>query len=1221
MRTGSSILVLGGDESCEIAQFRKFGMQSEERAAFCMVNRSKAAKPDVEGDFTQPLPLEDKQFEAAMMAGVPFDEEYDRVVFENAFRLLKDQGVFLYSVGMAPVGTVCKVLQSVFPYVYHTQPLLMDVSATGVKLYNGRYKARYSHCSSLNCVVIAFKDKPMSLRELNKIPGFRYALRYILKPRYLPAHVELNLDAIDEGLGLVPADTKEDERSQDAYERVKTTQALRIFTHQLRFELSAYATSSTDLLAALDQAATKADANLKILAELGFQLGMIANALVFHAEEKLNKEAAYRACRELVGLVNDAQLSGAVEAHLSATDLLIAQRRTEQAALAAQPAWVSSAPPVAAHEEKHTRVVAPALGLLSRSEEKRASATTATPGPTHTHEEKRPHSALSTPASTTELKDLEPFAYFRLPPENKLCHLLQERKEANLMDYGIRAPDHFPLDSYAAYQLRVICYLNAAIYALNQEDHLSKSERQKKVDAIRRLGSEKIQQLREFKTETLGQPVVFSTELDRFYKELSRCSGLGTKELALAESFYIWQKVDRPTRITRFTRMLKDAEEKPRGKLELEQSDTPRPSRLTPGQKSSLVQIHDVQPQWFLDLPVWAQKALLRIVPKEVGDPEDSAGLWRQYERCRPAILRQLPGEANALTHELKMTHRDSKDCVVREVRTRALRQGVPSSFNMKSQQEREASAAENLKQLLDEQLPQAKRRFENFWGIDCHADLISLPALTLGLVTPSVQASRLGSLINRSGANGAEDNDRFVREKELALQRYMEGKPEPACFISHPPQYLLTYRDGSEVQLFNLNVPLNSQLSLPVTPNRDFIAFVRQMHLNLSEQVKNQKAIGESKDTIGERTERLAHIESALNRLTGLPPSMPDRNRNLYLAALYDVVMQLMEGLASGNCKSSKDRRGVELIMADAMLIYLEECQALGLPARIPAYDDQGPERQRFVEIFCQLYASAHQLLLAHDNSLGAAGIKDEHVLDHDMIAKLQSMHKEAAPSAMRGSSTTSSSPAKVDKKDLQGVYAQSRQLADFNKPGSFWRKHGAKICRFATIGCIVLFAVTGIILMATGVFSPLGLIGTAAAAKLAWAATTVGVVTNLAAGAAATAATVKLGCKIRDRVETHREEKNSFAKQIQKARQLKAKKAATTQVVSRSGVSTLGLSHGLGLQPSSEMVPLPGDEPQADSAAPPPESKKTSGDRLDAPRAASFDPPADRGIELLAF
>ncbi|HVY53036.1 MAG TPA: hypothetical protein VHA13_00770, partial [Gammaproteobacteria bacterium] len=216
-----------------------------------------------------------------------------------------------------------------------------------------------------------------------------------------------------------------------------------------------------------------------------------------------------------------------------------------------------------------------------------------------------------------------------------------------------------------------------------------------------------------------------------------------------------------------------------------------------------------------------------------------------------------------------------------------------------------------------------------------------------------------------------------------------------------------------------------------------------------------------------------------------------------------------------------SKDRKNAELTIADDMLIYGAET------GTSPDFGEKDAERERFLNIFLELYSSGHQLMIAHFNSPGSPGIKDEGILDKDIINKLQEPNK---------------------------VYDLSRQVAEFNKPGTFWQKFGPRIRRYSMIAAIVLVALTSIALMASGIFSPIGIIGAVIAAKLGFAAAFVGGAVNIAAAGAGAATLVLVACKIRDWIENIRHSRYTFANQIAAANP----KSSAKQIHSSSGINT---------------------------------------------------------------
>ena len=146
----------------------------------------------------------------------------------------------------------------------------------------------------------------------------------------------------------------------------------------------------------------------------------------------------------------------------------------------------------------------------------------------------------------------------------------------------------------------------------------------------------------------------FGTELYQFYnKDLPNASGLKPKQIALAESFYVWQVAKHPVRTTVYTAGKFETEETT-GEFEITQIETPRTAQLTEQQRGEFLKIKsrpENQPKWYTDLDPWAQKALYKLV-ENIHSPIDN-DKWRELEKFRPAFLRHIPGESNSTQHEL----------------------------------------------------------------------------------------------------------------------------------------------------------------------------------------------------------------------------------------------------------------------------------------------------------------------------------------------------------------------------------------------------------------------------------------------------------------------------------------------------------------------------------------------------------------------------------------
>ncbi len=774
-----------------------------------------------------------------------------------------------------------------------------------------------------------------------------------------------------------------------------------------------------------------------------------------------------------------------------------------------------------------------------------------------------------------------------------------EKKSVSVvLNYGIFTPKSFPFDPYEAYKIRLVSFANGAIYAIKNGTQRDKLQ---KIMGIKNILGEKIQELENFKHEMNGDNnVSFGSELYQFYnKDLPKISGLKPKEIAFGEAMYVWQEVPRPTRVTSYLRPLNidkkcdlismplpptentlanlpiqsnaayvqsgnqifyvnkylkkcieidldwygDSDEvlrnfsnqmRPNNKVQLlseeqlekislitnhthdqdyyvgylriEQHDEPRLSKLTNAQKDELARIFasnkKIHPDWFKALAPFAQNALKKLLK-----PDGKNWNWNNYEKCHPTILRHMLGEANATTHRFKVTHVkiNGEEIILSD--TVSIRQGAPTSFNMKNKNERVVSAKENLKQMLsDTAIQSARANFKEAWGISDEKDdtKFPLPVVLVGLLTPATQAGYFSAFLDRARLTGGESNTLLTREKNAAFSAW------------HNP-------NDKTIQAFNLNVGVNWQRDGVIQPDEKFILFVNQFNADMFThlQLNKHNLSVEKWSDLKRKREQLGYVKSALNALDGMPSSEKGRNENLYTAALYDVAARLMYGLDTGNCKSSKDRKGVEFIMADAMLAYLAEKEALGETLRLPGINDKDPERARFIEIFCELYASGHQLLLAHDNSPGCPGIKDEGILDEDIKAKLNEMRM---------------------------TYAQSKKIAHLNKPGTFWKTHGSKIIQGTMMGGAAILGVASIACMVTGILSPLGILGGAAATQLGAAALSIGWAVNIAIPMAGGAGLARLCCGAADIKDAYQHKQGLFVKQITRKKQKDKTKNSST-------------------------------------------------------------------------
>ena len=308
------------------------------------------------------------------------------------------------------------------------------------------------------------------------------------------------------------------------------------------------------------------------------------------------------------------------------------------------------------------------------------------------------------------------------------------------------------------------------------------------------------------------------------------------------------------------------------------------------------------------------------------------------------------------------------------------------------------------------------KNQFSQFWGIEGDEFLaqIKIPVLMINLLTSLPQGNYKSWLLDGLRLSGSENNTLMTDFIHAAIAKWVEQHQ-----VEHPNISAFDFAVNS----CRSNHPVNLSLYF-LEQLKDMILLLKSMNLDESRKRKLNCL------------ERLSeHLEqhSQLDRVKG-------RNKNLFSAALLDLSTRLLGGLSAGNCKSSKDRKGLELLTADAILIYFEVYK------EFPAYDDIDEKRSNFLRICQQLYTNGHHIMIAHHNAPGSLGLKDEGIMDSDL------------------------------KQLLGDAYVVSKQNADLNNPYTFIEKYWSTI-RNITIALAVVGAVVASALILGHVLAPLAI------------------------------------------------------------------------------------------------------------------------------------------------
>ncbi|MFU8798321.1 MAG: hypothetical protein ACNA7Y_06485, partial [Gammaproteobacteria bacterium] len=144
------------------------------------------------------------------------------------------------------------------------------------------------------------------------------------------------------------------------------------------------------------------------------------------------------------------------------------------------------------------------------------------------------------------------------------------------------------------------------------------------------------------------------------------------------------------------------------------------------------------------------------------------------------------------------------------------------------------------------------------------------------------------------------------------------------------------------------------------------------------------------------EQEKKVKTITALCDRLNKLENTsvIKGRNRRAFKSAYEQMLVELLGGAHSENCKSGKDRTGLDELYKNAMEVYYQQY------GQLPSYEDVGVKRKNFVDIFAMLYRSLKIHESAAMNTHGAFGIKDKaasKLLDPDIAEVLGHHYSES--------------------------------------------------------------------------------------------------------------------------------------------------------------------------------------------------------------------------------
>lgn len=188
-----------------------------------------------------------------------------------------------------------------------------------------------------------------------------------------------------------------------------------------------------------------------------------------------------------------------------------------------------------------------------------------------------------------------------------------------------------------------------------------------------------------------------------------------------------------------------------------------------------------------------------------------------------------------------------------------------------------------------------------------------------------------------------------------------------------------------SPIKITGFSIPDKDldQIAEQVISQCDDISILKVNHpLNIAKVIIYTAAADPNCLAINEKAKKNSTENPQLNELTddysrvlnsGLGSSTicDYRGRELFLSSLEQLLIIAQGGFSYGSCVSGKDRKAIECIHTDAMLLCNE------VYGFLPKFDDRYEARHKFIKLVAQIYLSRHHHTHAGQNAPGSEGIK----------------------------------------------------------------------------------------------------------------------------------------------------------------------------------------------------------------------------------------------------
>ena len=425
-----------------------------------------------------------------------------------------------------------------------------------------------------------------------------------------------------------------------------------------------------------------------------------------------------------------------------------------------------------------------------------------------------------------------------------------------------------------------------------------------------------------------------------------------------------------------------------KGKKNLIQMDIPLDAQLTEAQKKEYLRVLDSKkPEWFQKLKPEEQ----RWYQERVKRATKSADGWTKFAQ-------EVYG-TSAMQQALEMKNaRKNYFFIDGTLQSESTKNATLNAIEV-PKKERQQITIHNAEQLIENQIQDAEARFRAHWGLSPDA---KLPGKIM-IASQSLLSPLLGLA-----------DDKMINAQKAAVEH-----------LAKDPRY----KDKYQIVFGNdaVNIFRKAQ-AIDWKYTNEVMDYSRTLITNLQ-----QAGVDNNHPQMKLMTAALAELE-ALKR----SPDLGDRNKAAFKTALTSILIEAAGGKVSTNCKSGKDRTGLEELYHNAMLTYYS------LYNELPSYNDGPEKREQFIEIFSHLFNTLKIHESASGNTIGAFGIKDSAKMLCSDIAKALGANYTMSNSRANINKTEEAFVKKVLKKfDQDKAIVEADVFTDFALEKLQHRKH----------------------------------------------------------------------------------------------------------------------------------------------------------------------------------